>query len=287
MTIESISKVNELLKQKNQISAMRKQKKFDLTVLCYGDSGSGKTHLAGSYDKGPVHFYAFDPNTYKTLLNCKNPNITISQFNEEPGKTMIFADFWEEFKKDAASGLFTALADAEGMIVIDSLTTMSRACLHFCMTDVTTQNKTPFNPYKDQPEVQHYGRQMNILTEFFRILASMPCASFLTAHVEYLTDKQGNVLRQMPLITGKLKSQAGLWFDETWLQKRVTGTHSTVFRGTGGFLATTRFLPCDSANNLNLNQIYDYWVNGIASDNLKPAQASGAVKKTVVGNPKQ
>jgi len=98
---------------------------FDLKFLLCGNSGSGKTHLCGTYTTGPVHFYMLDKGGEKSLEKLieerpqGSPTLSVDTFSKSE---VNFSDFWHKFQLDEKEGFFDYMKEQNGLVVIDSLT---------------------------------------------------------------------------------------------------------------------------------------------------------------------
>lgn len=204
-----------MARERTQLSTMTKSPS-DLKFLLVGPSGCGKTHFLGTYTAGPIHVYCFDPKGHLTLLKSKNPNITIDQLiDEDLDKAEAYRNFAKTWNKDASEGLFKYLAENNGILAVDSLSTMSQAIL-----DEVLRTARLDKPGLKIISQDLWGQQSQIIKHTIREFNALPCMGVMTAHEELVTDSNG-VTRYYPLTTGKLKTQIGLYFSEIYCFRNV------------------------------------------------------------------
>lgn len=244
------------------LTAMNQDKHFDIKALVYGNAGVGKTYMLGTYSKGPVHIYCFDPGGWKSLYSSANSgNISVADFVEaDVTSPIVFKNFWDQLQADGKRGLFRELADAKGILAVDSLSTLSIAALAYAMRQ---DNK----PYNDQPEIKHYGKQSAYLRQLMQTITSMPCAVLLTAHIDYEKNKEGAIVKAYPAVTGKFKTVISQFFDEMWLLDIKADKYMLDFKGNEVFSAKSRVIkPLKEGQRriatFSLDKLYEHYMEG-------------------------
>lgn len=202
---------------REKISLSRTTKKLsDLKFLLVGSSGCGKTHFCGTYTKGPLHVYSFDPHGHLTLLKSENKAITVDSFlDTDLDKAQAYRNFATTWNKDLAEGYFQQLADQNGILVLDSLSTLSQAIMDEVLR--TAKIEKPSLKIISQ---DLWGQQSQIIKHVIREVNALPCMAIMTAHEELVTDSSGTT-KYYPLTTGKLKTQIGLYFSEIYCFRNV------------------------------------------------------------------
>ena len=238
------------------VSELHDKRCFDPKILAWGDSGVGKTHMFGNYSHGPLHIYAFDQGTHKTIVDLPGAkNATIKYYQEAPTIGQMFANFWMDMQTDNDNGVFKDLAANNGVVIVDSLTTMAIACMEYVMK---SDNFT-----KPTPEIQHYGKQMAYLQRALITLTNLPCAAVITAHIDYVKDKNGNAIKAYPAITGKLQHKGPAFFDEMYYMDVVGGKHITNFIQSSLFAAKSRLVKdTRSIKNFSLDTLFEIYMLG-------------------------
>ena len=237
--------------------------KFDLKFLLVGASGVGKTHLCGTYTKGPIHFYSTDPGGEKTLFKLlkgrpDHAPITIDKFNINE---QTYQDFWKKLQEDAKDGFFDQMSEQQGLVVLpDSLTTLSMMALE----SVAKKHKRDLTNLDKIMRIQDWGVLGAWLKELISAINTIPCAIASTAHLHIDTDENGAVIARSPLIQGKLRYTMGLFYDEVYLLERRGKDHIIYMKEHKMFEAKTRTFPDDSIKNITLDNIADAYLQGKA-----------------------
>lgn len=241
---------------------------FDLKFLLVGDSKSGKTHFTGTYTKGPIHYYMFDPGGEKTLhkLNKnRNPGceITIDKFSI---KNDSYTTFWKQLQQDEKDGFFQEMADRNGLLVLpDSLSTLNDMVLE----EVAKKNKRTLTSLEKPLRSQDWGMIGQWLKELTNAINEMPCAVISIAHLLIETDKEGTVLGRYPYMATKMRTRMGLYYDEIYLLDMRGTKRKLVFHEKAKFQAGSRiFLAKDIEIDNGTN-------NGITMDELATAYLNG------------
>ena len=180
-------------------------------ILLYGTHKSGKTHFAGTYSKGPIHYYGFDPGGEKTFRNLEDSsNITMDTFGDLP-----IRDQWGAFSKVLTqdfvrNNLPEYMLENGGIIVFDSLTTMTQAIMHHIL-------KTNARKPDATPTLQEWGIGVEKMLEFLRTIVGAPCAVLLLTHYDIYSDEDSGRTMAVPTVVGrKWAPKIGLYFDNIW-----------------------------------------------------------------------
>lgn len=237
------------------------KRKFDLKFLIVGSPGAGKTHLCGTYTKGPVHLYMFDPGGEKTLfkLMSNRPETSPITISKYPTQTTRFKDFWKDLQADAHNGFFDEMAEKKGLIVIDSFTSISNVIIKDIAKDSKRDLKSTDN--SKMMRIQDWGVVGAWLNELSSAINELPCAVVATAHIHTDKDTDNAVLARVPNIAGKLRYTIGMYFDEVYLIESRLNGHITNFKETKKFEAKTRTFDNKSVKNLNLDILAEAYIN--------------------------
>lgn len=229
-----------------------------LKFLLVGTSGSGKTHLIGTYTQGPIHVYSFDPGGILTLKKSANPNITYDEFIDQDIEiAKAYTAFAKTWNSDQKEGLFQDLAKSNGILVIDSLSTLSQAALDYVVMMEKLAGKKV-----DIISPKLWGQQMVIIKQVIRELNALPCMAICTAHELIMKDEAAGTIRYYPLVTGNLRDQVGLYFSEVYgLSQTKKGTTITFFPSYARPVLKTRIFRSlqESLDNANLDTIISGW----------------------------
>ncbi len=237
-------------------------RKFDLKFMLVGDSGTGKTHFAGSYSGGPIHFYMIDPGGEKTLFKPEFKEkidagmITIDRFSL---RDHSYTDIWKTLQKDAKEGFFEEMAEKNGLVVLpDSLTTLAI----LAQENVAKNHNRDLKDINKAMRIQDWGVLGAWLKEFVAVVNDMPCATVSTAHLHNDFDKGGSIISRAPAMPGKLKYSIGLFFDEVYLLESRGRNRVVHFTETNGFQAKSRIFDEKSVKNITMDDIANAYLTG-------------------------
>jgi len=189
--------------------------RFNLSILLWGAPGSGKTCFAGSYTKGPIHFYTADPQGTTVLRHVVGDNhheVTEDVFTDAehgPGKT--YPAFWKQMQEDEKNGVWKDLYEREGLLVIDSYTTMENYLVEYVAGKVLGKKQKEGGAFdiqrQDWPTVSSY------VLAFFKGISKIPCATVVICHEKSIQDGE-NAVFWRPTILGQQAEAAPRWFSE-------------------------------------------------------------------------
>lgn len=206
-----------------------------------GDSGSGKTQLAGGFPK--PFFFDFDKGM-ATLAG--RDGIEYETFRDAPaknGKAMPergiyeYGKGWDQFIKkmnEIGEQIDKGTCPYE-TLVFDSVTLMSQLVMNKIIKE------DPKTTNGDNPQIQHYGVESTKLKEAFDQITSWPLIKVMCAHIQRNTNELQNTVEMLPLLTGKFAARSAIYFDEVYfveverkveagkqVHKHVLRTHSTA-----------------------------------------------------------
>lgn len=211
----------------------------DFKMLLVGHSGAGKTHLTGTYKSGPIHYYMVDPGGEKTLFKLledrpKESPITIDTFRRRDKQD--FNQLWETMQKDAAAGFYDNLKKQNGLLVIDSMTSVIALA-----TDAVAKlsgKKPGLSPEKGGFRRQEFGIRSGWILELIRQISDIPCATILCCHLQRIVDDNTGTVTESLLMPGQNSDVAGNWFDEVWKLSTIGKTLRISFKPDGKFEST-------------------------------------------------
>lgn len=243
----------------------KKPPAFNLKFLLVGNSGSGKTHFCGTYTKGPVHFYMLDPGGEITLhkINKNRPSgceISIDLFSP---RSDPYSKFWKTLQQDEKDGFFDEMAERKGLIVLpDSLSTASE----MAVKEIAKKNKRslydPGIKSERAMRIQDWGQVGVWIKELIGVAHDLPCASATLAHIDIIMDKDREVLGRYPMLTGKVRYNAGKDFDEVYLLESVGSKRKISFVEKGKFSAKSRAFSARSVSDITMDELATAYLNG-------------------------
>ena len=235
------------------------KKKFDLNWLLAGNSGSGKTHFTGTYTGGPIHYYMADRGGEKTLekLLINRPeksSISIDNFSayENP-----FSALWTQMQKDEKEGLFKWLAEENGLLVADSLTSLNeQAIREIMLKDHVTPTKIGQRiDHKKGMNVAHWGQLLLWMGQLVATLQELPCATVATVHLHILMDKDQKVVARYPAVNGQFRQLLAKDYDETYLLETRGDERIIHFKERLKFEAKSRSFSVKEVRNYTLDEL--------------------------------
>lgn len=239
---------------------------FDLKILLEGDSGSGKTHLCGTYTLGPIHFYMFDKGgivTVKKLMKNRPASSPVT-YDDFSSKEMTFSKCWDIVIKDEKEGLFDYLAENNGIVIVDSITSANvKAVREIAKLD----NRTPPLPGKvvmpkKKFDFVHWTQLESWITGLIEGMQETPCASICTVHLSEHTNDDGAVIARRPAVNGKLQNLISINYDEVYNVVETNGKYVTHFKDFKMVKAGTRAFSCKKIENLNLTTLAKAYLKG-------------------------
>jgi len=162
------------------------ERTFNLKFLLAGNSGSGKTHLCGTYTNGPVHFYMLDKGGEKTLEKLIDkrsktaPTLSVDVLSDS---SVSFSDFWLKLQQDEKDGFFDYMAANNGIIILDSATAANKKAI----TEICTKcNITPSSigkklDNKKGMSMPHWGQLLQWMQTLISTMqaSSVRCKNYL------------------------------------------------------------------------------------------------------------
>lgn len=179
-------------------------------ILLVGDSGTGKTTLAGSF---PSPFF-FDFDFRMSALRGKDVNFD-SFRDAMPGRPAAPERGMYTYGQAYPAMLvrLNKLVDEidEGKspyktIVFDSMTLLAECAMMRVLQMTNT----------DKAHQGSYGDQIGMLKKLVSQVTALPVNIIITAHVQRQENAVTNVTEMLPLVTGKFAGLLPAFFDETW-----------------------------------------------------------------------
>lgn len=244
-----------------------KDRRFNLKMLFAGNSGTGKTELASSYTAGPVHFYMIDKGGAKTLEKNRvgrkesDPILSVDDLSSSDIK---FSDFWSQLQSDDNNNFFESLAEENGLLVIDSITSLNAKALRE-ISDLNRVNPNSIGKPLNQKKAMapaYYGQLLNWMTSLTSTLQELPCAVIATVHIHVLMNSQQEVIARYPSVNGQFRQLIAVDFDEAYLLETRGERHKTYFKEVNKFEAKSRVFSLKEKENLNLDDLAKAYLAG-------------------------
>ncbi len=191
------------------------------SFLIIGDSGTGKTRLAGTFPK--PYFFDMD----KGMASLRGMDIEYDTFKDSSPKGTPMPDrgiypygtAWQKFM-DKANEIGEQIDKGTcpfETLVVDSVTTLTQICMNYVLKQK--------NKVGGPPEIQHYGMQMELLKTVFDQLTSWPLIKVVVSHVQRTENQVTEQEQMLPLVTGKLAGLLPVYFDEVYFTdvRRIAG----------------------------------------------------------------
>lgn len=247
----------------NKTKLTARKRKFDLKFLLTGNPGSGKTHLTGTYTRGPIHYYMADKGGEKTIekISGKRDDITIDNFASE---SHSFSDFWQQFQHDEADGFFDHLAEHDGLLVPDSLTSFNQKAINEIAkkSNVTPSGIGKKLDMKKGMAPPHWGQLLNWMTTFVTALQELPCAVAVPVHIHVLMNSKQEVVARYPAVNGQFRQMLARDFDEAYLLTTKGSKRKIFFTEKLSFEAKSRVFDMPYVENITMDDLAKAYLAG-------------------------
>jgi hypothetical protein len=183
-----------------------------IRIMLVGDSGTHKTYFLATIPE----VFVFDFDFGMTITRGMGVDVEYESFKDAPrgGRTnpekgiYPFGTAWPKFI--ARLNHIGSLIDKgkwNRPIAIDSLTTMANCAMAYVKLS---------NNHLGNPQLQHWGAQMDLIESVLEQLNSWGIPLVVTAHIQRNTNDLTQVIEYLPLVTGKLAGKLGLYFDDVY-----------------------------------------------------------------------
>lgn len=231
----------------------------NIKLLCYGESGNGKTVMASSFP-GPIYFADFDckvgsaANYLRAYQPEKLDEIEYDQF--PPGESGAFKRFYKklcELEVLSESGKLPFKT-----IVLDSLTTFSQSM----MGEIMAQNPKINGPAPGTPGMQHYLIFNTYFINYINRLLALKCHVVVIGHIQTEKDELTGEIRSKLMVSGKLPDAMPRVFREVYRSFTLTKDGKPVYvcqtRPDGKFVARTEITQMPPVIPANFEAIQKY-----------------------------
>lgn len=242
-----------------------KDKKLDLNFLLVGNSGSGKTHFSATYTKAPIHFYMLDKGGEKTLekLLINRPDASPLSIDDFSTSEHTFSDFWKQLQQDAKDDFFDEMAEKNGIVVIDSLTSANaKAIIEVTKKDNVIPSGIGIKiDHKKGMNRAHWGQLLSWMTTLITAIQELPCATITTVHLHTLMNSGQEVVARYPSVSGQFRQTLARDYDETYLLETRGENHVLHFKEREKFMAKSRVFSSKEARNYTLDMLIKAYLN--------------------------
>lgn len=174
-----------------------------LNILIYGDSGTGKTTLAGSADDVPE---------MRSVIVVDLEGGTESLRSKYPNVDTVRAQSWKEMQavyNDLHRG-----GHGYNTVVVDSLTECQKFNMYTIMKELVdrkTDEGKDVDP--DIPSVREWGKNIEQMRKFVRAMRDLPIHTIFTCLEQEKKDEKTGAVKVKPLLSGKLADEVAAFLD--------------------------------------------------------------------------
>lgn len=170
-----------------------------LNILIYGDSGTGKTTLAGSADKVPA---------MRPVLFVDIEGGTESLRHSYPDVETVRVQTWKEMQE-----VYNALYEGDHeykTVVLDSLTEIQKFNMYNIMKDVI-QKRPDLDP--DVPSMREWGKNLEQIRRMVRGFRDLEMHTIFTALNKTEKDQRTGLTTMKPSLSGKMADEVAAFLD--------------------------------------------------------------------------
>jgi hypothetical protein len=176
-----------------------KERSQYLNILLYGQSGVGKTTLAGSADAVPA---------MRPVLFVDIEGGTESLRHSYPSVHTVRVKTWSEMQ-DLYNELYKG-DHGYSTIVLDSLTEIQKFNMYSIMNSLQ-QQRPDLDP--DIPGMREWGKNGEQIRKFVRGFRDLPLNTIFTALVKGDKDPRSGLIKETPMLSGKLAHEIPAFLD--------------------------------------------------------------------------
>lgn len=195
-------------------------KRPSVNVLGIGDPGSGKTFSLATA-RFPLLLMQFDPGGAVGIQeHVDNGDIIVADYSgEDPSR----ADAFSQWERDLLGWQRSGLINQFATVALDSITTWTQSLMYAILKANGRGVQSGPQRLKHSsgstvaiPELRDYQLQIATVGQYMGLLTGIDPDFIALAHASYEKNDDGAIIRADPLVTGKLKQQLPLLFDEVY-----------------------------------------------------------------------
>ena len=170
-----------------------------LNIMVFGDSGVGKTHLAGSADDvpdlRPVIVIDFEGGTESLVRNF--PNVEQVRVSSWPEMQKVYDELHR-----GQHGYQT--------VILDSLTEIQKFNMYTIMEELVADKP---DREIDVPSMREWGRNLEQMRKFVRAFRDLPMNTIFTALKKEDKNEKTGMVTTLPSLSGKLAGEVAAFLD--------------------------------------------------------------------------
>ncbi len=170
-----------------------------LNILVYGDSGVGKTTLAGSCDEVP---------DLRPVLIIDFEGGTESLVRTYPDVDQIRVANWVEMQQ-VYDALLRGKHDYQ-TVILDSLTEIQKFNMYNIMQELVADKP---EREEDVPSMREWGRNLEQMRKFVRAFRDLPMNTVFTALKKEDKNEKTGMVTTLPSLSGKLAGEVAAFLD--------------------------------------------------------------------------
>lgn len=180
------------------VSPVQERSQF-FNLLIYGESGVGKTTLAGSCDAVAA---------MRPVLNIDIEGGTESLRHSYPDVETVRVKTWKEVQ-----GVYNELAEGTHKyrtVLLDSLTEIQKFNMYNIMTDLA-QKRPDLDP--DVPGMREWGKNLEQIRRMVRAFRDLEMHTIFTALVREEKNQKTGLTTMQPSLSGKMAGEVAAFLD--------------------------------------------------------------------------
>jgi hypothetical protein len=180
------------------VTAVRQRTPY-LNMLFYGDSGTGKTYLAGSADEVPG---------MRPVLVVDVEGGTETLREKFPEVETVRVESWHQMQA-VYDDLHRSKGAGYQTVIVDSLTEVQKFNMEQIMKELI-ERRPDLDP--DVPSMREWGKNLTQMRRFVRAFRDLPMHTIFTALPQTIKDNNDRTL-YLPSLSGKLAQEVAAFVD--------------------------------------------------------------------------